>query len=571
MACVSGEHGYRFGLTGSVEGEHGYRFSLLDSGALIEGDHGFRFGLETLIEGSHGYKFGVDPVRVYEVYVDPPLTNSGGGPSGLITPSPISVTNAKTYRDDFGYQVTVHREGATRDLTPYIRTGQISQRVSIPATLTLQCADPDRIFRPKKSSGLFSGYFKGDSFGLSFGVREYIEVKLWAQGSYWVAPYFLVTDADWKINNEGERVFEIQATDYSLLLLQDDQQLEDFVSDDASVYYTHTIFHQIASHYDIRLKNEATSFPVRQFSPKGSTALDYFKKLLYVTQDQFLWDKDTLIFEPIGWKSSGSARWRFVDVHDIINLSYKFSSQNLKNEFVLKKVEKAGVPLAVVETSKYGFSPLAQLDPPSAGVDAIILDANYGFVNYFNYYNAQNQLLTPSGSIGPYRGSANNPAAYVEYVYHPVENPALPHQLALVGQYANGRPPYAAVEFWGLRRHQIFGPLDEGFGVHYKLNSSQTQFGERRDRSPIENPLIPTKAYALRLARSLAVQSMRQTQISNWTGILNPWLRPNETIAIKCGQAGFTTPTNFYVESVTKRFGANGEFTMDVECTGDQA
>lgn len=568
MACVSGEHGFRFGVTNTTSGEHGYRFSLSPDGVITEGEHGYRFGVGQLFEGSHGYRFGVDPARVYAIYVDPPLTNSGGSPSGLSTPSPLATTNSKNYRDDFGYEVTLHRLGVQKDLTPYIRSGQITQRVSIPATLTLQCADPDRIFRPKQSSGLFANCFRGDSFGLSFGIREYIEVKLWAQGNFWIAPYFLTTSADWKIDNTGERVFQIDATDFSLLLLQDDQQLDDFASDDRSVYYTSTIFSQIASHYDIRLRNHSTSFPVRQFSPKGTTALDYFKKLLYITQDQFSWDKDTLIFEPVKWKKNGGARWRFVDIHDIVNLSYKKSTQNLKNEYVIKKTEKAGVPLAVVETNKYGFSQLASLDPPSAGVDAVVLDANYGSVSYFNYYDAQNQLLTPLGSVGPYRGAVK--AAFAEYVYRPVEDEGLAIQGALVGHYANGRPPYAAVEFWGMQRHDIFGALDEGFGVWYKAPNRST-FGERRDRSPIENPLIPTKAYALSLAIKLAEASLRQTQISNWTGILNPWLLPNETIAIRCGQAGFTSPTNFYVESVTKRFGSSGEFMMDVECSGDQA
>lgn len=558
MACFRFEHGFRFGLTESLSFSHGFRFGLSEPGVSAvpkSFSHGYKFDLSAGVDLEHGFTFIMIPESVWNVYVVP--------------------DESRRYRKDFGYEVTLYNNGTSYDLTPWCFNGQLVQRLSVPASFSLDLADDEnRIFRPKQTpSDDFYRAFDGATFDDDWDIQKYIEIKFYAAGSYWYSPHLLPTDCQWGLDATGDKVLRVSGTDLSEILLQEDQQLEDYYSSgdegDSSagqIYTSAGIMSNIASIYGIKIRNTCPSFKVRQFSPKGVTGLDYFKQLIYVTQGQFYWDRDTLILEDQKWTQNGYSKWNFVDTKDIMNISYKQSISELKNEFVIEKVEKAGVPLAHVVVEKYGKTDFIELTPPSEYVDIKVLDANYGGVNLFTYYDAQqNPLLTTAGIL-----RHGKKAKYVRFNYYPVEKEGVPLSTAMVGHYANGRPPRAEVEFWGMQRPTGFGSLeDTGFKIWYRA-PNQSRFGRRRDRTPISNPLIPDKAHAIALARKMAEISERMTMISNWTGILNPWITPGITIGIECGQAGFEDRTNFYVESVTKKFSASGEFTMDLECSGNQ-
>lgn len=562
MACYSFSHGFRFGFVEPYEFSHGFRFTMGQPGedeTPLTFRHGFRFDLNPAYSFSTGFCFTLVPQETWDVYVVP--TSSG------------------LYRKDFGYEVIFHGENGDVDLTPWVTNGSIKQPISNAATFNLQLIDDeDRYLRPKQSPGddLYRA-FDGANFDDAWNINKWLEIKIHATGRTWESPYLLPSDAVWAINGEGEKTLTISGSDFTEILIQEDQQHEDYITtgdeeegEDQGVAYVQVsnfILEDLSSKYGIRVRNNLPSFPIRQFSPKGMTALDYYKQLIYITQGQWYWDRDTLILEPLKWNKLGGAKWTFTDYLNIKNISYKMSISELKNEFVINKVEKGGSPLATVVVERYGITDFIELAHPSACIDVKILDANYGQVDTFTYYDAQqNPILS---TAGPLR-SGNIKAKYVRFIYRPVEDPGLPIQVAFAGQYANGRPPRAEVEFWGTRRAGGLGNLDLGYKILYR-DENQTRYGRRRDRSPIENPLIPNKAYAERLAEKMAQVSERLTQISNWQGILNPWVMPGTTIAIECGMAGFESPTNFYVESVNKTFNSAGEFLMNLECSGDQA
>lgn len=525
-----------------------------------EFSHGYRFTMISEVSFSAGFTFSLIPQTVWNVY--------------------FIAEEESLYRNDFGFKVLVHDGGASIDLTPWVRTGNLSQSVSQAASFNIVMGDDqDRYLRPFQESGddLYQ-IFNGANFDDNWNITKYMEILFYTAGRTWYSPYLLPSDAEWALDNTGEKVLRVSGSDLTEILVQEDQQHADYITtgseeDDTGgiIQNSASILSSIAGIYGITLHNTVPGFPVRQFSPKGLTGIDYFKQLLYVTQGTWRFDRDTLVLEPVKWTKNGGASWKFVDVLDIKNIQYKMSIQELKNEFVINKVEKGGEPLAQVVVDKYGITDYIELRVPSLTVDIKVLDANYGGVNTFTYWDAQKRPIQTTP--GQYRGGIK--AKYVTFVYYPVINSGVPQTIFNPDepnrpQYANGRPPRAEVEFWGMSRAGGLGDLDLGYKVWYRA-PNQATFGRRRDRNPIENPLIPNKSYAIALATALAEASLRTTQISNWEGILNPWVIPNRTISLVCGQAGFTSPTNFYVEKIDKQFDAEGNFTMRLECSGDQA
>ena len=560
MSCLLGDFGVRYSVPVSLEGDFGVRFSIPVVGVTtvpLEGSHGTRFTTYLDLEGDFGFRFPVIPTQIWNFYVVPSV-------------SAVAEEN-RLYRKDFGYSIVLHDvAGAVDlDLTPYVQSGDIQQKLSNPSSLTLTLVNEDRIFRPKLDPlDTYYQLFDGDTYDQNWNLRRYITVTIYCAGSSWIAPWYLIDTFDWSLNSSGETICTLECTDITEKLLNDDQQLEDYLSvtgsGGANIYSSNGIMASIASHYKIKYRISSNSFLVRQFSPKGSQGMEYFRKLLYVTQGQWYTDRDTLVLEPLMWYKTGVPTWGFEDIYDIKNIKYKKSIQGLKNEFVINKVEKAGTPLARVEVHKYGITDFIELQDPSYAIDVRVIEARHGSMTYFIYYDAQkNPIATTSGS---FRHGIN--AKYVRFNYDP--------GLSIGGDTLNfflsgaAFDAYGVVEFWGVVRPTSFGVFDEGYKILYKA-PNQTRFGPRRDMSPVENSLIPDKSSAITLATRLADVSLRMTQISNWEGVLNPWVIPGRTIGIICGQAGFTTMTNFYVESISKKFNNQGSFTMEIECTGDQA
>lgn len=449
----------------------------------------------------------------------------------------------------------------TIDLTPYVKSWSINEARNNPSSASFVLRDEERLFRPKLlDSDPFFQRLDGDSFDESYTLKRYLRFRILAAGEVYEAPWFLIVDYDWKLT-PTEVLVTLSCGDLSeLLLANEDDAEDDFLSETGSVVYAHQIVATILQNRGIsNYRLEFTDFPISHFSPKGGTAMDWIRQVLDVMRAEWFWDVDTFVARDPSYLSEGPGEWNFEDIFDLKSLSWKKSIRELKNEVLVRKTEKAGNIVGDFEEfdgEALGITDFLPIDPPVTLIQADILTAVFGEINTITYYDQNKNplnVLTPSGTI------ASSPSGiyFTRFIYEPSPEP-----------WPAGLRPHYHVQFTGKSKVQepSFPQGDLDYQVLVINQASQNRFGKRREFAPVENTLIPGKEVATIHGVRYLEEKVRMTNVSNWAGQLNPFVRPAMTIGITAGFAGYITPGFFYIESVAKQGDANSA-TMNLECT----
>lgn len=544
--CI--HHSTRFALRGPVGMSHSTRFALVDPTAPVDVhmSHSTRFDLTPAWVGfKHSTRFAVQPDLFYRIFV-------------------AGEVEAKEWRDDYGFEVWLEGPEGALEITDYVAGAgsYIRQPLDGPAEFSIALNPASREIRPKLRSGdLFYNRFDGDAFDENFNLRRFLQIGMWSGGKRWWSPRLLQFDFDWSHDERGNRTAAIVGTDLTELLLQNDQNLDNFFSSQSGIYTAHQVVSAILGRYKIKHRLEFDDFQISQFTAKGATAWDYIRSFLWVMQAESYFDGEIFVARNPVWKKTGRGAWSLRDVHDLKSYSYKKSTRDLKNEFTMKRPEKVPTPLADVEIRQVGNTALIPLNPPSRTIiPELVVRPFHGDLNLWTYFDAQGNPIPGAVFNQASQVVLPKPAAFVRVNYQPAFD--------IFNPWPPDVPPYARVVFWGGGNFRV----GEGsFIVVGRDAASQQKFGPRRDRSPVDSTLVVDRATARTCVDRMAAISVRRSQPSSWTALVNPEMNPGDIADLVCSEAGFFDPTPFKVESLTKNFGGDGNFLMGVECSGNQA
>lgn len=464
-----------------------------------------------------------------------------------------------------GVRLKLHNlvDGTVDDLTPWLQTWSITQSRAAPATMNVTLTDKDRELRPILSEGsTFFGKFKGDNFDQDYNIRRYWQLEITVRGETWASPWFLLMEYSWAWQDGGS--VSMSFTDLSEILLQNNFEINEFISGNGTYYTSHDVIRAILDKCKIPHNIQFTPYPVPKYSPSGGTALDYIKEILHKRQAEWRFDGNTFIAHDHNYNKTGPARWTFVDKNHIQQISFRYSVQELINEITIKKVEQSNV---VAEQECTGNDCIGtqtlSINPPQGGLSFVIEE----ITNYANSGKYTGVWLDANGRVlaNGWGYGGGTPASSFEWVYEP--------QMQIVGvETAPGTgingpvfgswTPHYRVSVIGSPPD--YGPGVEGaFTVTIRNTASQERYGKKPEQAPIEDPLIPNTEVATWMANKLIEESIRKTDTSSWTGPLNPFVLPADMVKVTAGIAGVENRV-FYVEGITKSGTAN-DAMMTVE------
>lgn len=554
---VCGSHGAQVSFDSCVYGTHG---AQVEAG-WVSGTHGAAIGFTEEVHDTHGAMYQMMGGLAASVYL--PSFPSSVSP----TPNTPGTTNWKAKIDQqVGFRVRLNGD-ASDDLSGDALTASLEESRNDPGTFTLVLADePAEVFggsrlgKYRPNGGSLAPKFFGDNINANYGVRRYLTVEVGGFGDSYTGPFFLPSSYTWSYNN-GFPIATVRGYDFSHRLMLSDQSMDDFIN-----MSCHAIIRAILKKFGISSVRLAfQDYHVFQFSPKGGTPLDWIKQLLWVRQAEWYWDAGTFIAKDRGYKGSGGSEWVLEDFIDLDNFEYTVDTQELRNEFVVRRVEKAGSALTDIVECRGGHClgrREEKLARPANAVVTKILQVVHGKLQEFSWRVGDEPLNSQPTSV--YTGAT--PAEKVQFTYYPTIRQA---GFGNAGIQSAGWPPGVEpgymIQFLGTpNRGEEYEP---GFQIRIKDAGSQEKYGVRRDEAPIESQLIPDKEAAETLAFLLMDENIRLTNFAKASGLCHPFIRQAQTVKVIASLAGFDYPGhNFYTERVGKNCDWQGA-TMNLDMT----
>lgn len=549
-AIIISIHGPRVGFPAPVESIHGpfvgfptlltsAHGPLVGFGQVIS-IHGPLVGFPTIVESIHGPRVGLPNATHYEAF--------------LQTPTDVAAVLARTYHP----RILLHNPidgGTINDLTPYVRSWTLTQNRNLPATWVITLDDADRAFIPRLPAlSTYFGKFDQDSFNHLFIVRRYFTIEIHSAGETWVSPHLLHSNEyEWDISG-GVCTAALSGTDLSEMLLQEDEEMEDWVSTSSRVYYAKEIIVAILANFGITAyRLEFEDFPViPKFSFKEQSGLDSIEDLLWVRQAEWWFDRDQFVARARNYSPTGAADYELIDVYHLQRTKYKRRMREMKNEFTIRKVSPYSNVVGEFDQEDVGFVPVDLIPTRNARirVDDIVKGTAIQAVWFGEGGEASGAILAVNSMV--YSGSI--PAYHVRFVYEPVFGNE-PFSPRVVGQVIGipvedeALPPGAKNAFTVTRRNA----------------SSQVKYGRRKDRTALGADFVPTEEIATDLCDLLIEESARLANGVGWSGVLFPFILPAMTLKITVSLAGITAE-NYYVESVTKA-GTKASANMEIQAS----
>lgn len=464
---------------------------------------------------------------------------------------------------EHGIRLLLHNviDDTVDDLTEYVKTWSVKESRNAKGTATIVLRNTDRELRPFLSEGdTFYQKFDGDYIDQDRQLRRYMTLESFYNGVPFEYPWMVQLSYGYRLDPDMDEV-TLEMVDLTELLLGEDEAMEDFVSTDDALVTAHQACAAILTKYGVpSYRLEFDDYFIQQFSPKGGTPLSWIEKIIWVRQAEWLWEKDTFVIRQPSYRKAGPPEWRFIDRFDIKFAGIKRSTQELRNEFLVRKTEKASTPLHEEECRGrqcLGFQ--ERTFEPANIVSAQFLKILKGSIHSVNFKGVNGEVISVSNPTGG-SASSSTPIGYISFIYEPspfeifAENELPAFDLIIDGKRPINNPEYPQFE--------------PSFSKLVVNETNQARFGIRRGRTPIENSLIPDGATALRTGQLLIEENVRMMRPTNWTALLRPSVRCGQTIEIELGWAGYRNPSLFgYTEGITKR-GTQTEAVMDLELSG---
>jgi len=536
-ATILADHGIRVALPASVVVDHGSRVSF---NALVC-DHGIRVSVPLTVLADHGMQISLLQTQVRELFP----------PTGF----------SSSYYYKYGTRIVFHDSvKGDKDVTQYVTDWSVSMSRGEPTTFSLKLLDRDRKLRPYlEPTDEYYDLFDGANYDDNNNVKRYLTIEVSLHGQVHMYPYFMATDYTWDLNEQGVAEVSLSGSDFSELLLEEDQATEDYITgDDSRITYTlRYLVSQTLIRNGItadRQRLEFTDMRVHRFTPSG-TPLDTIRDLLYYAQAEWFWDRDVFVARDRGYSPTGSGHWTLVDTNHVLKVNVKRSNRGIFNEFTGTKTEAYSNILAEYDCR----------GPDCLGRHSISFDVAHGAALRVKEVACgvwkNTDWFLGGAESGTYLGhgaATLRRTDTVTFVYEQFPPPF----------FTCVEPRFRAVVV-GRREGDIPTPAgwESAFQCTVSSAASQAKYGKRKDKSPITSTVWATQEDCKRTLRLLLEESARTAFVASVECPLLPDITPAKTVRVVNGYAGSTEGENYYIESVDASGGSDGVFSMSLSLT----
>lgn len=544
---VISDHGLEVGFVTPVVVDHAIRIDF----NLVESDHGVQVVVPGSVDSVHGVQVGIGLGQIQQLF---PLT---GNPS------------SNYYK--YGTRIILHDTvKGPKDITQYVTNWSVSSSRGEPTTFSLKLADNARLFRPYLTSeDAYYDLFDGANFDDDNKVKRYITIEVALNGHVHMYPYFMATDYTWSLNEQGVAEISLTGSDFSELLLEEDQATEDFISGSTPVgggvgglgpprvlklYTIKSIISKLLTDNGIsedRQRLEFVDMDVHKFTPSG-TPLDTIRDLLYYIQGEWYWDKDVFVAQDRNYSATGTGSWTLVDTNHVMSVSVKRSNRGIFNEFTGTKTEACTDILAEYEcTGKECLGRQIISFEPARGATLRMIQMNCGSWPFTDWFMGGEDGRYVGHGAGGYQVLSDTCA----FVY----------KQDIMGCFN----PYVKAVVVGHRDTDVLMPAgySNSFQCTVKSAASQAKYGVRRDKSPVTSTVWAREEDCRKTLKLLMEESARTAFLATIECPLLPGILPARTVKLINGYAGSTTGENYYIESVDAEGTSEGVYTMSLSLT----
>lgn len=435
---------------------------------------------------------------------------------------------------------------------------EIQRRRNQPTQWSITLSNHNRAFR---EGGAWDGKLDGNPYNADWEVQRHFTCSMSVAGMpAYVFPYFLQLEFEVQQKRKSS-VVSLSGTDYTDLLLQPDQGMDDVVIGDGSPAFQTgpAVIGEILAEFEVsKYDLDADSFVIQKMHRQG-TPMDWIREILWVTQADWRWEADRFKTYQTSLKSAPD--WVFNSNLQLTALSFRKAARNIKNQFTLTRMDDvSGLLLDLDTTEEDGVVPGWQgpfdFTFPSCSFRTKFVQALGGDLHTFLFLDDNDDTVGFSLGANVFSRAGTPPATKIKFVYEP----SIAYQLS-------GRPYGYKIQVDGKRwvDHPDIGNFDTAYTATLADTTSQAQHGTRPE-PPIDNTLMPNLALAQTCVSRLTAEGVRRGCVSVWqTPFPNPYIYPGQTVSITDYMLGLVDAL-FFVEAVTFA-GKRGSHTMTLECT----
>jgi len=177
-------------------------------------DHGIKCHSNISYTSDHG----IECTQVAQSFVQAFFAPEHGGV--------LSQVFGKT-KGQYGVKLTLRTPEGTHNLTPYLKSWNISQQVNQATSWSVILKDPTRQFNPQ-GSGFYTDKLNGANYS-SGSLEKYLELEVRCAGESWFSPRMIMLRNVWKLTSSGAET-SLSGTDLSDMLLRRVDLQDDFVN-----------------------------------------------------------------------------------------------------------------------------------------------------------------------------------------------------------------------------------------------------------------------------------------------------------------------------------------------------
>lgn len=408
----------------------------------------------------------------------------------------------------------------------------ISLGLSTPMEWTVKTVpDPDRSYCPRLVSNCYPQVFSAAKT-----INKFWDLTFYI-GGMTKAFNNLVFQKAARGTNISDTSSTFGGTDYSRLLLLQNQSLDSWVSDSSHIYTAKEILADILDEFGVT--SYALNFEdynVRECHFQGQNVIDLINSLLEIRGAYWYFDAKKFIAKVPNYNTVGQD-WVYNSGTDpCISVQWEANPNSIINEVVVNRTES--VPAAErferQGSDACGEQRVTLQEPKYHPQFRVLPFTSYGEVKNVHWLDAGGNITT--SNIIAY-------GAYFVFKQDIFSNTAPGIQL---GQAHWG------VEISGVPASLsgLTSSFDDAFSKKISETTSQTQYGLLPAASPIENPLIPDEEVALEYGRRVIWDSLVRKEKVTVEVPFNPFLIPGHVVKLTDYMSGISG-VNWFVEEVS--------------------